>query len=170
MMLGALLVGALVVQTALLPHAELAGFRPDLPLLFTAVVALRHGPDAGVRVGFGAGLLTDLLLTQTAIGTTALVLTALGFAVGSVRPFVAPDSFASAPIVGFVATLLGTLGFGLLAVIFGDQSVTAPLLFQAAVLTGVYNLLAAPVVGWLVDRVEDVAPIEARAAPLSRQA
>ena len=149
----------LVLQTAMLPRFELAGFRPDLLLLVTVLFALRDGSLVGVRVGFGAGLLQDLLLTQTAMGTSALVLMLVGYGVGEVRDHLAAESLVAPPAVALGATVLGTVGFGVLSGLLGSQTITVGLLVQAAVLTGVYNALVAPLLVLLVDRLDGVAPI-----------
>ncbi|MDP8932208.1 MAG: rod shape-determining protein MreD, partial [Actinomycetota bacterium] len=86
-----LLFTAAVLQTALFPHITLAGFRPDL-LLLTAVFALREGPLTGTAVGFGAGMLGDLLLAHPPLGLSGIVLLAVGYAVGVLRPYLAVGS------------------------------------------------------------------------------
>lgn len=159
LLIAVLSVVAVVVQTAMLPRFELAGFRPDLLLLVTVLFALRDGPFTGVRVGFGVGLLQDLLLVQTAMGTSALVLMAIGYAVGRARPQLNPDAVFAPPAVAFGATFVGTAGFGVLSALLGSPSVTPTLLLQACLLTALYNTLLSPFVVVLVDRVDAWMPL-----------
>src|SRR6266545_4741166 len=51
--------GGSLVQSSLVPSWSVGGVTPDLPLILTALVALRRGPEAGCLVGFAAGLLQD---------------------------------------------------------------------------------------------------------------
>lgn len=159
LLVALLCVVAVIVQTAVLPRFELAGFRPDLLMLVTVLFALRDGSYVGVRVGFGAGLLQDLLLTQTAMGTSALVLMALAFGVGRVRHQFASDAIVAPVAVALLATMVGTFGFGVLSALFGSQTVTASLLLQACVLTGIYNALVAPLFVWAVDGIDTLLPV-----------
>ena len=62
------LVTAAIVQTSLVPFLTLSGFRPDLLLLVTIAFALRDGLLPGLRIGFAAGLLVDLLRNQSPVG------------------------------------------------------------------------------------------------------
>jgi hypothetical protein len=93
-----LLVTVAVIETSVLPFLPLPGLTPDLLLLITMVVALKDGPQAGLRVGFAAGLLADLLVAQAPLGSATLVLTSIGGIVGTARPYLASQS-VSAPLV-----------------------------------------------------------------------
>lgn len=156
---GLLLVTAALLQTALFPFVTLGGFRPDLLLLATLAVGLRDGPLAGLRVGFGAGLLTDLLVSQSPVGVAALVYTIIGFAVGLARPYLAPESVTAPVILAFVTGLVGTAGYGVLTLLLGQEGITAMLLFQASVAVAIYNTLLAPVVLVLVRRLSARFPL-----------
>jgi hypothetical protein len=47
---------------------------------------LADGAMSGLRVGFAAGLLTDLLVDQAPVGLAALVFTGVGYVIGLARP------------------------------------------------------------------------------------
>jgi rod shape-determining protein MreD len=154
-----LLVTAALLQTALFPYLSLAGFRPDLLLLLALAVGMHDGPLAGARVGFAAGLLFDLLVAQSQVGLAALVCSAIGFAVGMARPYLAPESFTAPLLLAFGSGFLGTFAYGVLALLLGDDRVTATLLLQASFLVGIYNTLLAPFVLRLVARLSDRFPV-----------
>jgi rod shape-determining protein MreD len=82
LVLSAVLVGAVVVQSAVL-----AGVRPDLLVLAVVAVAMASDATTGAVFGFAAGLVADLLF-DLPVGVSALVYTAVGFAVGTVRVYV----------------------------------------------------------------------------------
>ncbi|MFA9446515.1 rod shape-determining protein MreD [Egicoccus sp. AB-alg6-2] len=141
-----LLVTAALLQTALFPFVSLGGFRPDLLLLVTLAIGLRDGPLAGLRVGFSAGLLVDLLVSQSPVGLAALVYTAIGFTVGLARPYVAPESVTAPVILAFLTGLLGTASYGVLALLLGEDRITPLLLLQGSFAVALYNTLLAPIV------------------------
>ena len=51
--------GGSLAQSSVVPSWSVGGVTPDLPLILTAIVALRRGPEAGCLVGFAAGLFQD---------------------------------------------------------------------------------------------------------------
>jgi rod shape-determining protein MreD len=162
-LVGVLLVTAIVLQTALFPSLELLGFRPDLVLLVVLAVGLRDGSLSGLRVGFVAGLLTDLLVSQAPLGLSILVYTGIGYAVGLARPYLAPDSMTAPVLLAFVSGALGTAAYGVLALLLGDDRVTPVLLLQAALTVGLYNTLLAPVALGLVGRLSERFPLRGHA-------
>lgn len=148
-----LLVTAAVAQTALFPFLTLAGFRPDLLLLVTIGFGLRDGALSGLRVGFAAGLLSDLLLHQSAIGLTALVFLAVGYTVGYARPYLAPESVTAPVILAFVSGVIATGAYGVLSRLLGDQRFSMQLILQASLFVALYNTLLAPIVVGVLTRL-----------------
>jgi rod shape-determining protein MreD len=161
---GLTLLTAAVLQTALFPALSLGGFRPNLLLLVVLGVALSDGAFPGMRVGFAAGLIADLLTTQAPVGLATLVLTGIGYTVGVARPYLAPGSLTAPLLLAFVSGLLGTAGYGVLAGLLGESAVTLSLLFQASLGVALFNTLLAPVVLGLVRRLSERFPIEGAAA------
>jgi rod shape-determining protein MreD len=158
--IGLTLVTAAVLQTALFPALSMGSFRPNLLMLVVLGVALRDGALAGMRVGFAAGLLADLLTTQSPVGVATVVLTGIGYTVGVARPYLAPGSFTAPVLLAFVSGLLGTAGYGILAGLLGESPVTVPLLVSASLGVALFNTLLAPVVLGVVRRLSDRFPIE----------
>lgn len=158
------LLTAALLQTAVFPHLTIAGFRPDLLLLVAIAFGFREGVASGLRVGFAAGLLADLLVNQTAVGLQALVFLAVGYTVGVARPYLAPESVSAPLVVAFVAGLVGTGGYGLLARLLGDAAFTADRVLQAAVLVALYNTILAPVVVNAIGQLSERFPPERTAA------
>ena len=156
---GLLLVTAVLLQTALFPFLTLGGFRPDLLLLVTVALGLRDGPLPGLRVGFAAGVLTDLLVSQSPVGLAALVYCVVGFVVGLARPYLAPDSVTAPLFLAFLSGLLGTAWYGVLALLLGDDRVTPLLLFQGALAVALYNTLLAPLVLAVVRQLSQRFPL-----------
>lgn len=164
-MLAAVLLVALVLQTALFPALAIAGFRPDLLLMVTAIVALRDGALPGLRVGAVAGLMTDLLLSEAHLGLSVLTHVGVAHAIVLVRPYLTTGSPFLGPSVGFVSAFLGTLAHGVLSVLLADTLTDGVALVTSAVALGVWATLLWPLVdaglGRLLDAVPADVPAEA---------
>lgn len=154
------LVTAAILQTSLLPFLSMSGFRPDLLLLVTIAFALKDGLLTGLRVGFAAGVLVDLLLNESPVGLTALVYVGVAYAVGTARPFLAPDSWTAPVILSVMGTLVGVAGYGLLSAVLAEDPIAIGLVVQASLVSAIYALLLAPVVFGLVRRLSEQFPVE----------
>jgi rod shape-determining protein MreD len=109
-------------------------------------LAVVVGPTAGASIGFGAGLLVDLMPpTTTEVGRWALVLCLVGYLAGQVRV----DARRSALVVlGAVAGLaaLAALLFAGLGLLFGDPRISSDVVVSTMVSSVLYDLLLAPFV------------------------
>ena len=146
-MLSALLVlTAAVLQVTVVNRLPLPGAGPDLVLLVVIGLAVVVGPTAGASIGFGAGLLVDLMPpTATEVGRWALVFCVIGYIAGQIQV----DAKRSALIVlGTVAGLaaLSVLLFAGLGLLFGDSRITGDLVVSTMVSSVLYDLLLAPFV------------------------
>lgn len=151
---------AAILQTSLLPFLALSGFRPDLLLLVTIAFALHDGLLTGLRVGFAAGVLSDLLLNSSPIGLTALVYLGVAYAVGVARPYLAPESFTAPLIMSGIGTMLGVGAYGLFAAVLAGEPTPMSLVAQAAVVSSIYAVLLAPAVMAAVDRLSRQFPAD----------
>lgn len=159
-----LLVTAAVLETALFPALSLLSVRTDLLLLVVVAVALHDGQVAGLRVGFAAGLLSDLLLSQAPVGLSVLVFAVVGYSVGVVRPYLAPDSWTAPILLAFLSGLFGTAAYGVLARLLGDEGITITLIAQASLTVAMTSALLAPVVVGVVGNVVERFPLRGPAA------
>jgi len=153
-MLAAVVVAAALLQSTVLAELRLAGVRPDVLVLSVVAVAMASGPTSGAVFGFSAGLVADLLF-DLPVGVSALVYTAVGFAVGTVRLYVTSHRpLVHLALVG-AASLASVWCSGLLLRVFDLSSWEA--VARSAPLVALYNLLLAPfvypVVRALAERV-----------------
>jgi rod shape-determining protein MreD len=163
LVIGLLLVTAAVLETALFPAVALLAVRTDLLLLVVIAVALRDGPLAGLRVGAAAGLLADLLVSQSSAGLGLLVMTVIGYAIGVARPYLAPDSWTAPILLTFVASLVGTAAFGTLAMLLAEERAAPALVVEASLLVALTNTLLAPLVVGVVGRLSERFPLRGAA-------
>jgi rod shape-determining protein MreD len=152
--LTAVLVVAVLIQSTVLARLRLAGVRPDLLVLTVVAVAMASGPTSGAVFGFSAGLVGDLLF-DLPVGVSALVYTAVGFAVGTARVYVTSHRpVVHLALVG-AASLASVWCSGLLLRVFDLSSWEA--VARSGPLVALYNLLLAPfvypVVRALAERV-----------------
>jgi rod shape-determining protein MreD len=154
LVLAAVVVLGVLLETTVFAELRLAGVRPDLLVLAVVAVAMASGPVSGAAFGFSAGLVADLLF-DLPVGVSALVYTAVGFAVGMVRVYVT----SQLPLVHLVlvgaASLASVWCSGLLLRVF--DLVSWETVARAGPLVALYNLLLAPfvypVVRALAERV-----------------
>ncbi len=74
----------IVLQISLVAHVLLFGARADVVVVAAIAAGIAGGPSAGAIVGFGAGLVFDLLL-PTPVGMSALCYSVVGYCCGSVQ-------------------------------------------------------------------------------------
>jgi rod shape-determining protein MreD len=154
LVLAVVLVVAVLVQSTVLARLTLAGVRPDLLVLAVVSVAVATDPTTGAVFGFVAGLVADLLF-DLPVGVSALVYTAVGFAVGTVRVYVTDHRPLGHLVLVAAASLASVWCCGLLLRVLDLSSWAA--VARAGPLVAVYNLLLAPfvypVVWALTERV-----------------
>jgi rod shape-determining protein MreD len=141
--LAVVLVVAVLIQSTVLARLRLAGVRPDLLVLAVVSVAVATDPTTGAVFGFVAGLVADLLF-DLPIGVSALVYTAVGFAVGTVRVYVTSHRPLVHLVLAGAASLASVWCCGLLLRVF-DLSSWATVT-RAGPLVALYNLLLTPFV------------------------
>jgi len=73
--------GGSLAQSSVVPSWSIGGVTPDLPLILTAFIALRRGPETGCLVGFASGLFQDAA-SGGLLGVQALSRAMAGFAMG----------------------------------------------------------------------------------------
>ncbi|HEX5016693.1 MAG TPA: rod shape-determining protein MreD [Actinomycetes bacterium] len=142
----ALVLTAAVLQVTVVNRLPLPGAGPDLVLLVVIGIALVVGPTAAASIGFGAGLLVDLMPpTATEVGRWALVFCVVGYLAGQVQLDVRRSVWVvMAAVAGLSA--VSVLLFAGLGLLFGDERIEASIVVSATVSTVLYDLLLAPFV------------------------
>lgn len=163
LVLSLLVLTAGAVQTAVLPLVSISGFRPDLLLLLTIALAVHDGPESGVRFGFGAGLVTDLLLQSSAVGVAALTYAVIGYLVGFARPYLSSNSLTAPLLLALGGSVTGSLLLGVLSGFLGDGPTDLPLAISVAVFVGVVHTLLMPLVVRLTRAISIRFPAEGTA-------
>jgi rod shape-determining protein MreD len=148
------LLTALVLQSTLFAQITLGGTKPDLVYLVTIVLAFLEGPSSGAVAGFFGGMAEDFLLNLPK-GITALTLTLLGYAVGTIRQFVVSPSPVLPVLVVGGGTTVGILFNQVVAFLLGQLHVGAGEVVRVAILAGVYNAILTPLLFPVIRRVAE---------------
>jgi rod shape-determining protein MreD len=146
------LVVAILIETALGSDLRVAGVAPDLMVLVTICAGLTGGAEAGAWVGFWAGLLTDLFLTSTPLGLSALTYCLVGAAVGALRAAVLPDFWLIKPAAALIGTVVAVLLWVTLGDVLGQSQLLEAgrsWLIRVVVVEAAWAAVLAVPVGWL---------------------
>jgi len=136
---------AVVIQVAAVSQISIFGVSADLSPLVVMSVGLLAGSITGALVGFGMGLLVDMMLVQT-LGVTALLYIAIGYWSGRLRELRDPAHELVPLGVGAAATAVAGIGMALIQFLLGVDAPVSLLLLQQIFLTVLVNsLIALPV-------------------------
>jgi len=150
-LLAAVILSALLLQTTVFAEINLLGAKPELLYLLTISFGILEGPASGAVTGFAGGMAQDFLLDAPK-GITALTLTLLGYAVGMARQFVVtPSPLLPVLLVGG-GTLAGVVFHGIVSFLLGQLDTSWLYLFRVAVLSALYNAILTPLVFPLIRR------------------
>ncbi len=150
-----LLLAGIVVQTTLASDLRVDHVAPDLMLLLAICAGLNGGSRHGALVGFACGLLSDLWLTDTPLGLAALTFCLVGYVVGVLRAAVLPEGWLLVPVLVFVFTGFGVVGFVAIGDVVGQHQLIAggrAELIRIAVIESVANAVLSLPVAWLYSR------------------
>jgi rod shape-determining protein MreD len=148
---GAIVLLSFLLQVSGLGQLRLLGGSFDLIPLAVAAVAYYSGSLPGAVTGFSAGLLLGAGLGQ-ALGAAALVLAALGYAVGRYRELRDPAHGLAPIAVAAASTFAYLLVTATVSFMLGFEGAVSPLLIRETFLTVLLNSLLAMPVFWIVAK------------------
>jgi rod shape-determining protein MreD len=144
---GLLVLLGVVIQISGLSQLRVLGAAPDLTPLIVAAVALLAGSVPGAVTGFCVGLLLDLAMGQN-VGSSSLVLTAVGYGVGRYGELRDPAHGLIAIPVGAAATAGYLVAFAAVSFMLQIETSVSALVVRDAIVTTILNaILAVPVFG-----------------------
>ncbi len=150
-----LLVLIALVQTTLLPIFLPGPVRPDLMLMLVVGWGVVHGNGQATLLGFGGGILLDLL-SGTPFGLQALTLGAIGFLADSLQTtFFRSNIFIPLATI-FVATLMVYIGSAAALQTLGYPVSWALYIFNIVLPTAILNTALMPFMYWALRRLDRV--------------
>lgn len=154
LLLAAVILSALVLQTTVFADINLLGAKPELLYLVTICFAILEGPASGAITGFAGGMAQDFLLNAPK-GITALTLTLLGYAMGMARQYIVSPS----PLVPVLLVAAGTFGgvvfHGVVSFLLGQLDAGWLYLFRVGLLSALYNAILTPLAFPLLRRAAE---------------
>ncbi len=103
LVMTAVFLASLILQSTLFSHLTVAGVKPDLVLMFVILYALLHGPKEGLLIGLLGGLLQDFLFGQF-VGMNALPKLTVGYMFGILERKIYKENL----LIPIAAIFLGT--------------------------------------------------------------
>lgn len=147
---------AVYLQIALAIDGRVLGAVADLSVIVLCAIALRWGPAWGAAAGFAAGLAFDVAL-QLPLGSSSLVLTPIGWAVGAFGRSRRRVSLGMAVVVLAAAALAHAVGDSAVEAAIGGQPVAWGALAVTAVAAAMFTVLVGIALLPLLRRVLGVA-------------
>jgi rod shape-determining protein MreD len=154
LLLAAVILTALILQTTVFSDVNLLGASPELMYLLTICFAVLEGPASGAVTGFAGGMAQDFLLDSPK-GITALTLTLLGYAVGMARQYIVSPSPVLPVFLVAVGTFGGVVFHGIVSFLLGQLGIGWLYLFRVALLSAVYNAILTPLLFPLLRRAAE---------------
>ena len=152
----AMVLTALLLQVSVLPVIAGGGFVPDLLVVLVVVLTLEHGVRTGLWVAAASGLLVDLATSGVPLGASMLVMVAVAYLVGLMRPYLSERADLTTAVLAGILAVLSVLGHGALAALLSTQEPPAAgVVAWSALIVGVFAVLLAPPVLVLVRRSLD---------------
>ena len=151
-----------IIQAAAVSQISIFGVSADLTPLVVMSVALLAGSMPGALMGFGTGLLVDLVMFQT-LGVTSLLYIAIGYWSGRLRELRDPAHGLVPLVMGAIVTAFAGLGMALIQVLLGVDAPVSLLLLQQIFITVLVNtLIALPVYAIVRRIIQPVLPDDPR--------
>ena len=144
---GLIALVAVVLEVSGIGAVRVLGASPDLVPLAVAGVAIYAGSVSGAAMGFGTGLLLDLVVGGT-MGVSSLVLTAVGYAVGRYREVRDPAHGLMPIPVGAAATLGWGATFAAVSFMLDVGASVSPVIFREMLVTSAIGAVLAIPVFW----------------------
>lgn len=160
--LALLAVVTVIVQEAAVSQISIFGTSADLTPLVVMSVGLLAGSVPGAIMGFGMGLLVDMVLVQT-LGVTSLLYIAIGYWSGRLRELRDPSHGLVPMGMGAAATLFAGLGMAVIQFLLGvDAPVSLLLAQQILISVLVATLISLPIYAAVRRVINPVLPEDPR--------
>jgi rod shape-determining protein MreD len=140
-----LLIGCVILQTAVFPHLRILDAVPDVALVAAIAVAYRSGPETGAVFGFAAGLSVDLFL-HTPAGLTALTCAVTAYIVGVLQAGLVRSTPWAAPVLAGLGGLFGGFLFVTVGVLVGQDQMLSSHSVRVVVIAAAYDALISPLI------------------------
>lgn len=154
--LATLVLTGLLLQVSVMPLVAGGGFVPDVLVVLVVILTLEHGARTGLWVAGATGLLIDLSTTTVPLGSSMLVMVAVAYLLGLLRPYLSERADLTTAILAGLAGVLSVVGHATMAALLSAaEPPAATVVLWSSLIVGVFAVLLAPPVLLLVRRVLD---------------
>jgi rod shape-determining protein MreD len=151
-----------IIQEAAISQISIFGISADLTVLVVMSVGLLAGSIPGAIMGFGTGLLVDMVLVQT-LGVTSLLFIVIGYWAGRLRELRDPSHGLVPMAMGAASTAFAGLGMAVIQFLLGVDAPVSWLLLQQIFITVLVNtLISLPVYAAVRRIIEPALPADPR--------
>lgn len=143
-----LVVTLVVLESTVFRHLRIFDAIPSLALIATVAIAYEEGPQTGAIFGFTSGLLTDMLLSDTPVGLSALSFALTGYLLGVLQGGLVREVRGISPLLAIAGGLVGGTIFLVVGGIAGSDDFFALTQVRIVIVAAIYDGAIAPAVFW----------------------
>lgn len=149
-----LIVASVILQIAVAPNIAIAETAPNFLFLVVIIAALVDGPTRGASIGFGLGLVFDLIGSGP-VGPSALVFALVGFFAGSLQRNMFAENWLVPVTLFSVSTFVSQFLYGLILKILGtDISFWSSVFYRMIPATLFNTVIALLVFPWITKALK----------------
>jgi rod shape-determining protein MreD len=147
--------GAVILQSTIFKYISIAGVKPDLALIIILFIANSRGKLEGQVVGFGTGLIEDIL-SISPLGFHMFIKSFIGFIYGITKGTIFMDPLLMPVLLTVTGTVVKSLLAVLLSAIF-SLSLSFSIVFSLNFLIELgYNAIIAPIIFALLSLIKPI--------------
>jgi rod shape-determining protein MreD len=141
-----LVITLVVLENTIFRHLRVFDAIPSLCLVATIAIAYEEGPQTGVLFGFVSGLATDMLLSDTPVGLSALSFALTGYLLGVFQGGLVREVRGISPLLALAGGLVGGTIFLVVGGIAGAEGFFSLTQVRIVIVAAFYDALVAPLV------------------------
>lgn len=141
-----LVITLVVLENTVFRHLRIFDAIPSLCLIATVAIAYEEGPQTGAIFGFTSGLATDMLLSGTPVGLSALSFALTGYLLGVFQGGLVREVRGISPLLAIAGGIVGGTIFLVVGGIAGADEFFTLTQVRIVVVAALYDGLVAPLV------------------------
>ncbi len=138
-----LVVTLVILENTVFRHLRVFDAIPSLCLVATIAIAYEEGPQTGAIFGFISGLATDMLLSGTPVGLSALAFALTGYIMGVFQGGLVREVRGISPLLAAAGGLLGGTIFLVVGGIVGVDGFFTVTRVRIVIVAALYDALIA---------------------------
>ena len=141
-----LVITLVVLENTIFRHLRVFDAIPALCLVATVAIAYEEGPQTGAIFGFASGLASDMLLSDTPVGLSALAFALTGYLLGVLQGGLIREVRGISPLLAFAGGIVGGTIFLVVGGIAGADDFFTLTQVRIVIVAAFYDAAVAPLV------------------------